>query len=164
MKPRRLALAAIAAAAAVAFADGQAEAADSCSVSVGGVNFGVYDPTSGSPATVTGTLLVSCNWTAPAPSSINVAVYLSTGSSGSYSARTMTSGGNTLQYNLYFNSNGSTIWGNGTGGSYYGAATISTGTPSGSGSTTGTIYGIVPAHQDVAPGAYGDTVILTLSY
>ncbi len=144
--------------------DARAEAADSCSMSVGGINFGVYDPTAGSAATSIGTLLVSCSWTPPAPASITVAVSLSTGSSGSYAARTMKSGSNTLQYNLYFNSNGSTIWGNGTGGTDYGGATLTTGTPSGSSSTSGTIYGIVPAHQDVAPGAYGDTIIVTLSY
>jgi len=149
---------------AIGLFEGRAEAADSCSMSVGGINFGVYDPTAGSATTSVGTVLVSCSWTAPAPASINVAVSLSTGSSGSYSVRTMKSGSSTLQYNLYFNTNGSTIWGNGTGGSDYGAATITTGTPSGSGSTSGTIYGIVPAHQDVAPGAYGDTIIVTLSY
>jgi spore coat protein U-like protein len=145
-------------------APARAPAADSCSVSASGVNFGVYDPTSGSSATSTGTLLVSCNWTAPAPAQITVSVYLSTGSSGTYSARSMTSGSNRLTYNLFFNANGSTIWGNGTGGSYYGTATIVTGTPSGSGTANGTLYGIAPAGQDVAPGAYSDTIVVTVNY
>ena len=141
-----------------------AHAGDSCSLTTSGVAFGVYSPLSATPATMTGTLAVNCSWTPVAPTQINLAVYFSTGNSGNYTTRTMTNGTSNLNYNLYFNSNGTAVWGNGTGGSYYGVATLTTATQTGSASANGTIYGVIAAGQDVTPGSYLDTIIVTVSF
>ena len=140
------------------------QAGDSCSLTTSGVAFGVYSPLSATATSMTGTLAVNCSWTPIAPTQINLAVYFSTGNSGNYTTRTMTNGTSNLNYNLYFNSNGTAVWGNGTGGSYYGVATITTVTQTGSGGANGTIYGIIPAGQDVTPGAYLDTIIVTVNF
>ena len=84
-------------------------------------------------------------------------VGLSAGSSGSVSARTMTSGANTIGYNLYSDSPGGTIWGNTVGND------VVSGT--GNGSTQSlTIYGRVPSQTTPAPGAYSDSITVTVTY
>ena len=71
----------------------------------------------------------------------------------------MTSGPNSLDYNLYTDSNRTTVWGDGLS---------STATIAGTGSginQTATIYGRITAGQTSAPaGSYADTVSVTLTY
>ncbi len=69
----------------------------------------------------------------------------------------MTNGTNTLQYNLYTTSGHTNVWGDGTG---------STRTVGGNGtsSSTQTIYGNIPAGQDVSAGTYSDSITLTISF
>jgi spore coat protein U-like protein len=64
---------------------------------------------------------------------------------------------NTLTYSLYQDSGHATVWGN----------TIGTNTVTGTGTgiaQTLTVYGQIPATQYAAPGAYTDTVNVTLTY
>ena len=72
----------------------------------------------------------------------------------------MQSGANTLTYNLYLNAAETQIWGDGTGGSVIDNATITALL----GTVTVTAYGLMPAAQDVSPGAYADTITVTVSY
>lgn len=132
--------------------------AQACTVSSAGVAFGAYDPRSTGAWNGTGTISIACATTVTAP-----VVTLSTGGSGTYSSRRMTSGAWLLNYNLYTNSARTIIWGNGTGGSV--SQTLSGGTISGGQRRfSPTVYGRIPALQNVGAGSYGDTIIMTVTF
>jgi spore coat protein U-like protein len=141
-----------------------AGAAVSCSVSATGPAFGVYNPLSATPTYANGTVQVSCTLLSGGATTVNLVSSYSTGASGSYALRTMLSGANTLGYNLYFDAAYTQIRGNGTGGSQTGGATLNLTTGSPTQSASGTIYGRIPAGQDVAAGSYADTIVVTITY
>jgi len=140
-------------------------AAATCSASTVGAAFGSYDVFAGTASTTTGSVKVSCSLGAELFVTINYTISLSAGSSNSFAQRTMKSGANTLGYNLYTSNAYSTVWGDGSG---------STSTVSGNmtvwffvpnASTTTTVYGRVPASQDVAvANNYQDNVTVTVTY
>lgn len=122
------------------------------------LSFGNYNATSPTANTSTMTVTVQCVRlvdTLPA-----FVVALSKGSSSTYTPRTMTSGANTLQYNIFNSTAYTSVWGDGTGGtqtrSYPGSSTVRT--------ATGTGYGRIPAGQYVAAGSYTDTITVTVTY
>jgi spore coat protein U-like protein len=123
-----------------------------CTVSTTGLNFGNYDVFGTLNDDVTGTINVNC------PSGIPYAIWLSSGTSGTYSSRSMTSGPNILTYNLFTDPTRLTIWGDGSAG---------TGTFSGSGtgSNIGTpVYGRIPAGQNAVVGTYNDVITVTVTF
>jgi spore coat protein U-like protein len=67
-----------------------------------------------------------------------------------------------LNYNLFLDSNRSTIWGDGTGSTSY----VSAGSllAVGTSNRQYTVYGRVPAGQDRGAGSYTDTIVVTLNY
>jgi spore coat protein U-like protein len=120
-----------------------------CSVSTVGLNFGNYDVFSTLDDDITGTIDVSCQ------ASTSYSISLSSGS-GTYSARTLLSAGNLLNYNLYIDPTRLTIWGDGS---------AATGTVSGSGTTGSyTVYGRIPARQNAVVGIYADIVTVTVAF
>jgi spore coat protein U-like protein len=124
-----------------------------CGVSATPVAFGTYPPFSGTPTDSTGSVTVTCIGTA------TISIALSTGGSGSYAARQMNNGGIHLLYQLYSTAGRTTIWGNGTGGT----VTVSD-TLVGFASRNYTVFGRIPTLQGVKPGAYVDTITVTVSY
>jgi spore coat protein U-like protein len=132
----------------------------SCSATANSVAFGTYDLTSPTALQGTSTITVTCT---EVFGSTSVTVYLSTGS-GTYTTRTMLSGTNKLDYNLYTNAAETTVWGNGTGSTTYDTLTIGNGTVFGSASASATVYGAVPALQNPAPASYTDTITVTVNY
>ena len=124
-----------------------------CGVSATPVAFGTYPPFSGTPTDSTGTVTVTCIGTAA------ISIALSTGGSGSYASRQMSNGAVHLLYQLYSNAARTTIWGNGTGGT----VTVSD-TLVGFASRNYTVFGRIPTLQGVKPGAYVDTITVTVSY
>jgi spore coat protein U-like protein len=102
----------------------------------------------------TATVTVTCTSGTP----YNVGLDIGTGSGASVATRKMTfATTNTLNYGLYSDTGHSTVWG----------STIGTNTVTGT--ATGlpqplTVYGLIPAGQLVAPGAYVDTVTATVTY
>src|SRR6516165_538609 len=74
-----------------------ANATATCTLSASGVSFGVF---SGSQLTFTGTVTMDCTGSGTS----NYTLKLSTGGSGTFSTRRMSSGANTLTYNLYTDS------------------------------------------------------------
>lgn len=143
-------------------------------VSGSGVAFGNYDVMNAAATPGTGTITISstCNFNFSASYTVDYAIALSTGSSGSFTPRNMTSGTSALQYNLYTTAALSTIWGDSTGG-----------TQTLSGSLTGscqlvfffytcntavsqnsTTYGNIPAMQNIVAGNYADTITVTVSF
>jgi len=133
----------------------------SCTVSATGVTFGVYDPTNPSPVTSTSTIHTTCSvLLVSVGAQINIS--MNKGSSGSYANRTMTSGLNTLSYNVYQDPAHTIIWGDGT-------ASTAIMTESGLIAVLGTsynhtVYGQMPAGQYVPSGIYNDTIIITVEY
>ena len=133
-----------------------AEAALSCTISINsGVAFGAYGVFSSSPTQATGSLTVNCSGSGP------ITVTLSRGSSSTFSPRTLVSGGNHLNYNLYVDGAHSTIWGDGTGGTSTVTGTMATPSPQ---SLSATIYGQITPQQDLPAGSYGDTVVATVNF
>jgi spore coat protein U-like protein len=132
-----------------------------CSVSATAVSFGSYDPLSPLNTDATGTVTVTCSGLLNVL--VSYEVLLSRGGAGSYTPRRMASGGNTLDYNLYTNITRSTIWGDNTGGSsrVTGSMLVQLLVPT---SNLHTVYGRIPAQQNVAAGLYADTITVTVNY
>ena len=125
--------------------------AANCTIATTSVAFGAYDVFAASPnESGTGTVTVDCKGGAGE-------VTLSTGQSGAYASRWMTSGADALSYNLYTSAARSTIWGDGTGGS----SSITSGKNA---TATLTVYGRIPAGQDAAVGTYTDSVTATVTF
>jgi spore coat protein U-like protein len=125
--------------------------ASTCGVSTALVTFGSYDALSGSPVTAAGNVQVSCQLLSGSVAQVVAFdVGLSTGGS--------------LGYNLYSDGGMATIWGDGTGGTQQqGGAIIAllVGTPV---VANYTIYGKVPASQQVKGGSYSDTITVSMSF
>ena len=123
-----------------------------------GVAFGNYDPFAGGATTSNGTLDFHC--TGVGSGTVEATVDLSKGSSPTYTPRTMLNGLTAMNYNLYVDSFGLVIWGDGTGGSFpygpFGVANNQT--------VTLTIYGQIPAGQDLPPGSYSDTITASVNF
>ncbi len=135
-----------------------------CTVTAGGIAFGIYNPFNTVGDASTGSLVVTCTGSGTGTTTVTVDVSLSTGISGTYSTRTMLSGVNVLNYNIYWSAAYQQIMGNGTGGSYSGQAGPIAISAGGSVQATGTMYGYVPPQQNVAPGGYSDVITVTVTY
>lgn len=132
-----------------------AKAAQSvCSVDPTPVAFGVYPTFSGVPTDTAGTLRVSCDTT-----TLGYTLQLSQGGAGSYSPRRLSSGGYTLSYNLYTDPLRTLVWGDGSGGT----ANV-TGAFALPGAIDHTVYGRIPAQQNVGTGAYTDAITVTINF
>lgn len=137
-------------------ADAAALWAGQCNVTTTPLNFGVYD-TLDAAATLGGaSLSVSCKNPVKIPATVTI--NLTSGSSGNYTQRTMTSlSGATLLYNLYADNNLSKVFGDGSGTSQNATQVVDKSTP-----WTLTLYGKIPALQPVPPGSYSDTLTATI--
>ena len=120
------------------------------------MNFGSYDVFNASPTKATGSITYSCK----AVNKTDLMVMnLSAGSSGTFANRTLRSGGNVLNYNLYSTAANSQVWGDGTGTTYQLVVD-----PSDKNSHTLTVYGTIPAGQDAGVGNYSDTITVTMNF
>jgi spore coat protein U-like protein len=146
-------------------------AATDCFVNaVASAAFGIYDGTQNDGAT---TKISGFCRNAPPPGggqTLAPTITLSTGLAGSYTQRQMANGTHRLSYNLYSGVARRTVWGDGTAGTVavpaYAAGSVSVnGNQTRAFDNPGlTIYGRIPAGQDVAIGSYSDTITLTLSF
>lgn len=129
-----------------------------CSATATTLAFPNYTPGAGAQ-TGTSTISVKCSKNTP----YTVALNAGTTTGGTLAQRLMASGVNTLQYNLYTTAAASTVFGDGTGGT-------GTGTGTGAGVATAnamTVYGQLPdsaTNQAAVPGAYSDTITVTVTY
>ena len=136
----------------------------SCTVTAGSIAFGIYNPLATTSNASSGSLRIDCSGKGTGSAQVTANLTLSAGLSGSYATRTMLSGINKLNYNIYWSTAYNQIMGDGTGGSFGGSAGPFTVPAGGTNSATGTMYGLVPASQDVAPGSYMDTIVVTVTY
>jgi spore coat protein U-like protein len=144
----------------------EAAATADCSVSTTGVAFGTYDPLSAAPTDSTGNVTIVCSYVSGTTTRLVYSVSLSPGGSGRYSQRRMRAGAPVLNYNLFIDGARSTVWGDGDGGSGVatGSATVGPGVGNGRREDARTIYGRIPAQQDVLSGDYADAIVVTLEF
>jgi spore coat protein U-like protein len=117
-----------------------------------GPSFGTYDPIAGRAVDAAGSISYLCTPQKPA-------VWLSTGSSGTYSARTLRSGANVLRYNLYLDAARTIVWGDGSAGT-----SVDVANPAPINLKTLPVYGRIPPGQDAAAGTYSDTIVVTFAF
>lgn len=120
-----------------------------CSLNVIDVSFGQYDPFVATDTDITGGVSMSCD------TDTSVQVSFSAGF-GPFATREMKSGLNAILYNLFTDPSHLTIWGDGSPGTNL----VSISGTSGS----HTVYGRIPARQNVPVGTYGDTITVTLTF
>jgi spore coat protein U-like protein len=132
-----------------------AAAQASCTISVLPVAFGNYNVFTATPVDSTGRVTFRCNATA-----MNISISLGKGASTTFTPRTMTKSGEVLTYNLYRNAARTNVWGDGTGGT----SVYTRANPPNNSNVNVTIYGRIPAGQDVSAGAYADTVLATINF
>jgi spore coat protein U-like protein len=130
-----------------------------CSVTTTPVSFSNYDVFTSTPLDTTGTISLMCN--NPEQKPIPVTITISSGGSGSFNPRQMRRAGGTdrMNYYLFIDPSKTTVWGDGTGGT-----SIFTNMIDKTSSLNTTIYGRVPARQNLSAGAYGDTLVVTVTW
>ncbi|HSL50030.1 MAG TPA: spore coat U domain-containing protein [Candidatus Deferrimicrobiaceae bacterium] len=132
-----------------------ATVAKNCSITTSAVAFGSYDPVvthATSPLDGTGSVVVTC--TKGAGTRIDLGV----GANASGSTRRMAGGGDFLTYELYQNTGRTTVWGSGASAGQTIAAAPSRA------ARTFTVFGRIPAGQDVSAASYNDTVVATINF
>lgn len=139
----------------------QATVKSVCTVAAATLNFGQYDPSTGTNLAVNQNISVTCTKGTPFTVAMNAGL---PANGGSFAARVMKeSGGNTLNYNLYLNAGLTTVWGDGTGTTSVSPSQTGTGlgTP-----VSLTVYGNIPYQPNAVPTAttYSDSVTMTVSY
>lgn len=124
-----------------------------CTLSTGGVVFGIYDPLSDQTVESVGDIDIYCEETA------SYTLSLSTGGGSSFSPRVLTSGSDSLQYNLYTDATYQVVWGDGSG-----STQVISGTAEAGMTERESVYGSIPARQNVYAGDYQDTIVVTIQY
>jgi len=139
-----------------------ANAATTCAFSsTPGMSFGAYDDSSAATTDAATSIVVICSRNGgPTPTAVVLQVGPSA-NSGLIATRTMRSGANSMNYNLYRDSGRSQVWGQTSG---VDTGSISLTVPN-NGSANGTlvIYGRIPALQNVPAGTYSDSVQITVT-
>lgn len=135
--------------------EASAQPSPSCSISATAVSFGTYNVFSGSAVDSTGTITYRCNSRAA-----NITISLTRGSSSSYDPRQMSKGAERLNYNLFRNAARTTVWGDGTSGT----SMYTNANPPNNRNVNLTVYGRVPAGQDVSAGTFSDTVTAVINF
>ncbi len=143
---------------AAALLAGTPAAGAACTVALGNLSFGPYDALSSAPATTSGNAVVTCNDSPPA--TVQIQLGASSVSGGFFPRRMRSAGGtDTLDYNFYADVSATSVWGDGTGGTVTRTQRVPKSTP-----WSVTLYGRIAPNQDVAPGSYADTLIITVVF
>jgi spore coat protein U domain-containing protein, fimbrial subunit CupE1/2/3/6 len=130
-----------------------ATVSSACTISATNLDFGAYVPAATLPKDGTSTVTTTCTLLAP----YNIGLNAGTGTGATVAARKMTGSANLLTYSLYRDAAHLLVWGN----------TILTDTVPlvGTGLAVGTtVFGQIPALQNVAVGSYTDTITATVTF
>ena len=137
---------------------GLAAPASACVVSPPALAFGLYDGLSTTPATTSGVATVVCD-TNPPPI-VTLTLGPSAVSGGFFPRRMRHDGGtDTLDYNFYTDTGGTSVFGDGTGGTVTLSQRVQKNKP-----WSVTIYGRIVPLQDVSAGSYSDALTLTIDF
>lgn len=128
--------------------------AANCTVTATPLAFGKYDPLSAAPRNRNARITLTCNGQG------TFIVALSTGESGSYDPRYMTGGAGSdqLNYNLYTSVAHTSIFGDGTNGTRAVSQRFKNNTK------RVTVYGQIPAMENIAAGNYSDTITVSVTF
>ncbi len=136
------------------------QAAQRCQVQAPLLAFGDYVPGSVSPVDSAAAIQVRCIGHPVTAFTVSIGP----GSSGRAWERTMRSGVGVLVYNLFVDAARTIVWGDGTAGTLRVPVTPPPQRGARPREETLNVYGRIPAGQDPAPGAYVDTVIITVEF
>jgi spore coat protein U-like protein len=139
-----------------------AGAASTCTLATGNVVFGSYDVFSPGSLDTSTTVVVTCSRSG-GPQNITVDIGIGPGAHGGTTAnrKMKTSGGDLLNYNLFKDAGKTAVWGQVSG---LDTLTQRLAVPNNSSAQlTTTIYGRIPAGQDVTKGVYADSVVVTVT-
>jgi spore coat protein U-like protein len=126
-----------------------------CVISLTGVQFGTYDLFSAVPLRSTGAIVYRCGNRVR-----NMTIAFTRGQSSTYAPRTMRRASEPLLYNLYLDAALAVVWGDGSAGT----SLYSVGNARNNRDVAITIYGSIPALQDVSAGTYTDDVTATINF
>lgn len=128
-----------------------------CNVTSLPLSFGGYDVFSTAPLDATGSITISC--TNPDQKPMPIVVSIGSGTSGSFNPRQMRLAGaaDGMSYYLFLDASKTTIWGDGNGGTSTFTSTIVRNP-----TVNATIYGRIPAQQNLRAGTYSDTLLVTV--
>ena len=131
-----------------------ADVTANCQVNSSGIVFGGTNVIDGAAHTMTGAVNVKCTFDTAWTASANAGL----GTDATITTRKMQSGTDSLNYSLFTDTAGTTLWGDGTTGSTIGGT--------GTGQFVATnITGVIPANQTtLRAGSYADTVTVTVNY
>ena len=136
------------------FLSGEAYAA--CSIATTNINFGTYDVFSITPKDSTGTITVTCG--SPPPPHVTITIGSSPNSGGFIPRKLRSSSGTDfLNYNLFTDASMVSVWGDGTSGTSTVPKVVTPGRP-----VIATVYGRIPAKQNVSVGTYSETLTVTV--
>lgn len=137
-----------------------ASVAANCTITSTALDFAAYDPVgtnASNPLNVNGSVSVSCTKGAPITVGLDNGASYGLGPSGATFRAMLATGSNYLSYQLYQDSAYSKLWGaSGTG--------LVSWTSTSKASHPFTVYGQIPAGQDVAIGSYKDTITATVNF
>jgi spore coat protein U-like protein len=128
-----------------------ATVAQACSISSGSLDFGAYNPLSGTDLDVDGEVLVTCS------TNDTVHIGLGLGANASGSTRRMNAGSAYLPYELFKDGTRLLAWGNAD-------PDWLAHTPSGISEASIPIYGRIQAGQFTSAGSFADTVVATVNF
>lgn len=130
--------------------------ASNCQVSATAVSFGSFSPLSLNVVDSTGNITVNCTDVA------GYSIVLSAGN-GSYRVRSMVSGSNTLDYNLYRDAAHQQVWGDGSSADNYSVTAVN---PVNGQNYIHTVYGRIPltTKRGTHVGIYTDSIAVVVNY
>lgn len=126
-----------------------------CTVSATSMVFGSYNPFSALPADISGTITLACD-----KSKVDFRISLSPGVGGTYFQRQLSGAEFSLVYQLYLDAAHSIVWGDGSAGTDVAIGTIEKGATE----AMLTVHGVIAPLQNVAPGSYLDTIVVTAEF
>ena len=134
-----------------------------CSVSVTGMSFGIYNPVSKLSVTTTASISVSCT-ASTAGAVIGYDIILGPGNSGNYALRQMNNGSDILNYNIYTGLLYQNIWGDNTSGTQNVSDSYLIAQIQSNYIKSYTAYSLIPASQNIPGGIYSDNILVTINF
>jgi len=131
-----------------------AQTTKTCTITVTPVSFGIYNVFSTLPLYSTGSVTYNCG-----AQVTSITIWMSKGLGATNNPRQMVSGANYLNYYLCQDANCNTLWGDQAYPTDYGPVA-----PITKQNVTLTIYGKIPAGQDVPTGTYTDTILVEIDF
>jgi spore coat protein U-like protein len=122
-----------------------------CTITTTSVSFGTYDVFNTVSLPSTGTISYRCFWWESIQVTLSKGLY-----APGNNPRQLASGANLLSYNLYLDAAHTQIWGDPNPNHYDNSGWFISGSV--------TIYGLIPAGQDVAAGIYSDNITATINF